>query len=103
MTGRERLPNRRRSYAFGIESGDVQYRAQISCFADGRPGEIFLDGPKIGSAAQVAAHDAAVAASLALQFGCPVSTLRHALTKLPNGTSAGPLGCALDALDGAAK
>jgi ribonucleoside-diphosphate reductase alpha chain len=38
----------------------------------------------------------AVAASLALQFGCPADTLRKALLRLTNGSAAGPLGRLLD-------
>ena len=41
------------------------------------------------------AQDGALAASLALQSGCPLDTLRHAL----NGREAGPLGVALALID----
>jgi ribonucleoside-diphosphate reductase alpha chain len=44
------------------------------------------------------ARDAAVSASLALQFGCPLETLRRALLRDPHGVAASPLGCALDRL-----
>ncbi|HEX3944386.1 MAG TPA: hypothetical protein VHW69_09895 [Rhizomicrobium sp.] len=98
MSERERLPNRRNSVAFEYDLEGVRYRAQVSHFADGRPAEIFLNGPKIGSAAQVAAHDAAVAASLALQLGCPATVLSHALLRLANSNGAGPVGKALDLL-----
>lgn len=99
MSGeRECLPYRRRSESFDLEAGGLSYRVQITCAADGRPLEIFLDGPKIGSSAQIAAHDAAVAASLALQHGVSAETLHHALQKLSSGQSAGPLGRAFDLL-----
>ncbi len=81
---------------FEYDVDGVRYRAAVSRFEDGHLAEIFLDGPKTGSAACISAHDAAVAASLALQFGCPAKTLRHALLKVPGGESAGPLGRALD-------
>ena len=99
-TARQRLPARRQSSAFMFEHHGISYRAQISRFRDGRIGEIFIDGPKVGSAAQIAGHDGAVAASLALQHGCTVQTLRHALQKLTDGRSAGPLGVALDLIEG---
>jgi hypothetical protein len=93
---RRRLPNRRKGDAFEFDCDGTRYRAQLSYFEDGTLGEIFLNGPKVGSAASIAAHDAAVAASLALQHGCDPSTLHHACVKLTNGLSAGPVGRALD-------
>jgi ribonucleoside-diphosphate reductase alpha chain len=43
--------------------------------------EIFMNTDKNGTALDVAARDAAISASLLLQFGCPVETLRRALTR----------------------
>ena len=43
-----------------------------------------------------AARDAAVAASLLLQHGCPVETLRRALTRNADSSASGPLARALD-------
>jgi ribonucleoside-diphosphate reductase alpha chain len=79
-----------------FEQNGLPVRAQFSRFADGALGEIFLDVGKVGSAAQVAASDAAISASIALQFGCDRETLHHALSKLSNGMCAGPLGAAFD-------
>ena len=42
--------------------------------------------------------DAALAASLLLQHGCPVETLRRALTRNGDGSASGPLAHALDLL-----
>jgi hypothetical protein len=44
----------------------------------------------------VNARDSAVAASLALQFGCPLETLRRALLRDAHGVASSPLGVALD-------
>jgi hypothetical protein len=46
----------------------------------------------------VNARDAAVAVSLLLQHGCPVDTLRRALTRNSDGVASGPLAHALDLL-----
>jgi len=62
--------------------------------------EIFLDVGKEGSGAKVSARESATAASLALQYGCPMSVLMKALQKLDNENPAGPLGTALAALMG---
>jgi hypothetical protein len=67
----------------------------IGRFSDGRVAEIFLDTAK-GAAVGELAADAAIVASLALQSGCPLETLRHSLA----GRDAGPLGPALALVDG---
>jgi hypothetical protein len=40
--------------------------------------------------------------SIAPQFGCPIRTLRHALTRASDGRASGPIGMVLDMLDGGA-
>ncbi len=96
MIDREQLPSRREHEVIEFDLDGVRYRASIGRFADGRIAELFLDGGKIGSAASTAARDAAIAASLALQHGTPVDVLRRALTRLRDGSAAGPIGRALD-------
>jgi hypothetical protein len=93
---RQRLPNRRASETFALESAGLAYVATISRFEDGRIAEIFLSNHKAGSAADVAARDAAICASIALQYGADVETLRKALCRDARGTASGPLGVALD-------
>jgi ribonucleoside-diphosphate reductase alpha chain len=75
MTARERLPFRRASVVFELELGGLCYTASVSYFADGRPAEIFLQNHKPGSQSDANARDSAVAASLALQHGCPLDVL----------------------------
>ena len=55
MSARERLPNRRRSQSFDIEVNGRKYRCTVSCFSDGRLGEIFLSNNKAGSDSDTAA------------------------------------------------
>ena len=98
MTARERLPNRRFSESFTFECGGLRYHTTISRFADGRIGEVFLTNSKPASQSDVNARDAALAASLALQFGCPIDVLRKALLRDPRGVASSPLGMALDSL-----
>jgi ribonucleoside-diphosphate reductase alpha chain len=94
---RETLPNRRHGEVFIFEHDEISYRANVSRFADGRLAEIFLNGEeKPNTAVAVIGHDLAVTASLALQHGCPVKTLRRALSCLSSGAAAGPLGRLLD-------
>ena len=49
------------------------------------------------------ARESAIAASLALQFGCPAETLRGAVLRNSNGTACTPLGAALDQIAGFQK
>ena len=93
---RQRLPNRRGHELLTFER--VRYTAGIGRFADGGLAEIFLATAKQGSALDVIARDAAVAASLLLQHGCSVETLRQALTRDSDGSASGPLVHALDLL-----
>jgi hypothetical protein len=95
---RRRLPGRRGSVSFTLEAGGLKFTATASQFDDGSLGEIFLQNHKMNSTAGIMASDAAIAASLALQFGCPVDTLRKALCRDARGNATGALGVALDML-----
>ena len=96
MRERERLSNRRWSETFTLELHGLHYVASFSRFDDGRVAEVFLQDHKPGSQSDSNARDAAVAASLALQFGCPLGVLRRALLRDAHGNASTPLGQALD-------
>jgi ribonucleoside-diphosphate reductase alpha chain len=93
---RERLPNRRASELFEVESFRLPFTVGVSNYPDGRLAKIFITNHRATSAAGIMASDAAIAASLALQFGCPVETLRRALSRDSQGNATSPLGVALD-------
>jgi hypothetical protein len=96
---RQRLPDRREHKVIKFTTVDgFRYTAGLGYFDDGRLAEIFLNAEKIGTAIETAARDSAVVASLALQHGVPVDTIRHALTRNGNGEASGPLGTLLDLL-----
>jgi hypothetical protein len=86
---RQRLPNRRSHWLYRFESGGQMYTGGIGRFDDGRIAEVFINGSKVGTAAETNAQDAAIVASLPLQHGCPIDTIRHALTR--TGGAGGPL------------
>jgi hypothetical protein len=86
---RQRLPNRRSHWLYRFECDGQIYTGGIGRFDDGRIAEIFINGAKVGSTAEANAQDAAIVASLALQHGCPIETIRHALAR--SGGSTGPL------------
>ncbi len=96
MIERRRLPDRRASETFSLQASGLNFTATISHFNDGSLGEIFIQNHKSDSTAGIMASDAAIAASLALQFGCPAETLRRALCRDARGKAVGPLGTALD-------
>lgn len=97
-TVRQRLPNRRASESFNFEVTGFRYVATVSRFDDGSLAEIFLGNGKCGSTTDTAARDSAVVASIALQHGIPLETLRRALLRDAQGRPNGPLGAALDLL-----
>jgi len=96
MTLRERLRNRRRSETFALELHGLRYLASFSRFNDGRVAEVFLQSLKPASQSDSNARDSAIAASLALQYGCPLDVLRRALLRDAQGRASTPLGRALD-------
>ena len=97
---RERLPNRRWSETFTLELHGLHYLASFSRFDDGRVAEVFLQSLKPASQSDANARDSAIAASLALQFGCPLDVLRRALLRDAQGRASTPLGVALDIVAG---
>jgi hypothetical protein len=98
MTGsRNRLKDRRPHWLYRFECDGQIYTGGIGRFEDGRIAEIFINGSKVGTAAETNAQDAALVASLALQHGCPIETIRHALAR-PGG-GAGPLAMLLDEVE----
>ena len=98
MSQRIRLSNRRQSETFDFICGNFHYVATVSFFDDGRLAEIFIGNGKAGSGTDTAAKDSAVVASLALQFGVPLETIRRALLRDSRGVASSPLGAALDLL-----
>jgi hypothetical protein len=95
---RQRLPNRRGHELLTFEHDGIRYTAGVGRFGDGGLAEIFLNTTKHGTALDVNVRDAAVAASLLLQHGCSVDTLRQALSRNGDGSGSGPLARALDLL-----
>jgi hypothetical protein len=102
---RERLPNRRQSETFNFECAGLRYTCTFGRFCDGRIAEIFLGNHKTNSSADTNARDSAIVASLALQCGADIETIRKALCRDSHGRASGPLGAALDRLtdDGAPR
>ena len=101
MTERETMPQRRRSFnvefTHEYELGKpFRYRATVGLYPDGRVGELFLNFQRHHTPMDAMAQDAAIAMSLALQYGCPLDILRGALSRDAEGYAASPFGHLLD-------
>ena len=94
---RERLPDRREAELVDFAHNGHCWTATVSRFPDGQVAEVFIDGPKEAPIVELA-QESAIVASLALQAGCPLDVLRHAL----DGRDVGPLARALALFKGAA-
>jgi hypothetical protein len=93
---RERLPNRRAAVSGGFERDGARFEMTAGFYPDGRPGEIFLNADRANSLLDFLMSDAAILASIALQYGASLDELRHALKRDSRGAAASPIGEALD-------
>ena len=93
---RRRLPNRRLAESFSFECAGLKYSCTLGRYADGSIGELFLNNHKSNSASDANARDSAIVASLAIQHGVSLETIRRALLRDLHGRPSTPLGCAID-------
>lgn len=98
MPDRARLPDRRYCETTVFSHNGIAYEMSVGFYADGAIGEVFLEGGKLASAVDIAARDSAIAASIALQHGASIETLRRACLRRPDGLPEGALGAALDCI-----
>jgi hypothetical protein len=102
VSRREALPQRRYSEVLEYSTHrGILYTITVGYYDDGRPAEVFLDSGKSGADTQVMARDAAILMSLLLQYGCPVSHIRQAISREEDGSPQGPIGAILDILEAA--
>jgi hypothetical protein len=93
---RERLPNKRACETIAFERDNLHFCMTVGFYPGGRPGEIFLNAEHSNSLLDALTHDAAILASLALQHGCTLETIAHALKRDARGVAASPIGAAVD-------
>jgi ribonucleoside-diphosphate reductase alpha chain len=96
MTERKPLLNRRSALNTNVEHRGVHLHMTVGHYATGEIGEIFLNADRADSLLDTLISDAAIIASIALQFGCPLDAIRHALKRDARGVAASPIGAALD-------
>ena len=97
------LPQRRAAETFDLRFWNQPFTVTVGFYADGTPGEVFIDGGKTGQDIQSTARDAAVVLSLALQHGVPIEMIRHAVTRSGSGATASILGAIVDVLPATAR
>lgn len=90
---RNKLPERRKVETIKFEAFGHKWHASMGHYKNGDPAEIFIDTAKSGELLRSMCKDTAIVASLALQYGCPYSTLRDSLTRNS------PLSQAMDLLE----
>ncbi len=96
---REQLPSRRAAETFVIDHRGLAFSITLGRFEDGRAAEIFVDGLKSGADVRESVRDAAVLASLALQHGCSLETISHAVARDGTGRPLSIVGAVLDAVN----
>lgn len=90
------LPHRRTGETVKFELGGHKYYVTFSRFDDEMLAELFLATARTGDSLRNMTRDGAIAASLALQYGCPLKVLRHALGRDSAGKPETPLAAACD-------
>lgn len=97
---RVRLPNRREADTITFEHHGRRFVMTVGRDQFGEPRELFLDTGRPGDDLNMMARDLAVLASLALQHGTPLPVIADALDKDQDNRPAGPLGRALEIMEG---
>jgi hypothetical protein len=95
---RRTLPPRRAAETLNMRFWNQPFTVTVGFYADGTPGEVFIDAGKTGQDIRSTARDAAVVLSLALQHGTPIGVIRHAVTRSGSGEAASILGAVVDVL-----
>ena len=99
MIERHRLPNRRYCTTQQLHHHGTSYDVTIGVYADGRPGEVFIDGAKVGSTISHLVHDVAVLISIAVQHHVPLQVMADAVARVgAKGAAHSIAGAVLDIL-----
>ena len=93
---RSRLPDRRLNDTAEIEFRGVRYAVTIGYYPDGRCGEVFTHGAKVGSDMDAMLDDACVVVSLLLQHRVGTERLAKSMGRLENGRPASIIGALAD-------
>ena len=92
------LPHRRESETIKFKFDHHGYFATVSRVDDGNIAEIFLSSARTGVLLRNMVNDMAIAASIAIQYGCPAEVLQQSFTRNDHGEPATPIAAAFDHL-----
>jgi len=95
---REPLPLRRIAISWSARFYNREFAITAGLYPSGRIGEVFAMSDKIGSDMQALTRDGAILISLALQHGCPLETMQHAISRNPDNTASSFIGALIDEL-----
>lgn len=97
---REAMPWRRRGETFEMDWGGYasKYTITVGYYADGRLGEVFINGGKSGEMVEAIARDGAVLLSVALQSGASLAAMAKAVTRDGQGHPSSLIGAVIDRL-----
>ncbi len=95
-TERQRLPNRRENETVDLVFEGQRYHVTIGFAPDGRPGEVFCHGAKVGSGMDLLLDDVCVTLSLLLQHAVVPRDLGHSMGRLGDGAAASIIGALVD-------
>ena len=98
------LPQRRACQTFEVGFGGLakSHTITLGFYEDGALGEVFINGGKSGELVEAIARDGAVMLSMALQYGVPIETIRHSITRDAQGAPSSIIGAVVDQLSEAA-
>lgn len=97
---RIRLPGRRPAETAEIVFDGRRFTVTVGFYPDGRPGEVFADGARIGSDLDALLDDACVALSLLLQHGVDPVRLAGSMGRLGDRRPSSLIGAVVDRLAG---
>jgi ribonucleoside-diphosphate reductase alpha chain len=98
MIIRERLTDRRSSDETTVEHAGQSYVVGVGYYADGRPGEVFINTGKTSESIHQHAADAAVILSIGLQHGIPAEAFARSMPRHDDGTPYTIIGAVADML-----
>lgn len=93
---RERLPNRRPNETQEFDRDGIRITLTVGYRPNGEVGEIFLNADRADSMLDVLMSDAAIIASIALQYGVSLRQIAHAIKRDRFGIASSPIGTAID-------
>jgi hypothetical protein len=97
---RRELPSRRggENFEFTLDGQRFFASVRYASVTDLQPREVFLNSEKPDSAVDLAARDAAVLVSIALQYGVELGELKRSLSRNLDGSAGSPIAALLDLL-----